>query len=376
LKISNTNILFEDYKEEIPAGEFFWILPRTKEIIEVTVFGHKNYVLQNFEKFLLLKKPKKPDEAAIRAGAIKVSIVHNCMSLAGLNIKSKTEQIHQLLKRYPGVKHITWSSENTNRFFDMSRERFLSYIYESIAVDLDRVLAYYDPESDIDNTIGDPIDKMVDRVRDWLKQGKKVKIFTARASQADQVDLIQQWLKDNNLPDLDITNIKLPEFEEFWDDKAKQVVFNTGLLAIDIEEAIDNIIKKRYTVYLDRQSYKPEFQYPSKNIGQVAQFVRKVLALSRTDALNKVLPEIRLELPKIRGKYLSVFVGETNNSTAAAERLTPIQIDIESGEIRSKLSFLQEPSNICINCKATKEFRKKDPSGDFRCIKCGHLWEE
>ena len=51
-----------------------------------------------------------------------------------------------------------------------------------IGVDLDGTLAvYYDWE-----IIGDPIPLMVERVQQWLKEGKHVKIFTARVSHGDR----------------------------------------------------------------------------------------------------------------------------------------------------------------------------------------------
>ena len=92
---------------------------------------------------------------------------------------------------------------------------------------------------------------------------------------------------------------------------------------------------KRYTVYTDAVSYKPEYQPAKRNVGgQTPMYLRRVLANSRTEALQKCLPDIRKELPKVEGKYLSVFVGETHNPSACAMRMWPIQIIVETGEIR------------------------------------------
>lgn len=74
---------------------------------------------------------------------------------------------------------------------------------------------------------------MMDRVKKWLSEGKKVKIFTARADNQEQIDIIKKWLKEQGLEELDVTNIKESGFEEFWDDKAIQVIKNTGVLACD-----------------------------------------------------------------------------------------------------------------------------------------------
>lgn len=97
-----------------------------------------------------------------------------------------------------------------------------------IGVDLDGTLAHY-KEGDCHNcVVGKPIEPMMQRVRRWLKQGKEIKIFTARARDPQQVAVIKQWLREQNLPDLEITNIKEPAMIEFYDDRAVAVKKNTG----------------------------------------------------------------------------------------------------------------------------------------------------
>ena len=92
---------------------------------------------------------------------------------------------------------------------------------------------------------------------------------------------------------------------------------------------------KVYTVYLDQVSYKPEHRTAKKQVGGgTAEWSKRVHADSRTNALLKCLPEIRKEFPKLQGKYLSVFVGETYNPSCYANRMTPIQVDINTGCIR------------------------------------------
>jgi len=52
-----------------------------------------------------------------------------------------------------------------------------------IAVDLDGTLAYYDSNRGLSlDYIGPPITSMLVRVLGWLREGKTVKIFTARAA--------------------------------------------------------------------------------------------------------------------------------------------------------------------------------------------------
>lgn len=98
---------------------------------------------------------------------------------------------------------------------------------EWIGVDLDGTLAKY-TEWKGATKIGKPISKMAARVRRWVGRGKKVKIFTARADDERSVNAIKKWLKDNELPDLEITNLKDHLMKELWDDRAVAVEKNTG----------------------------------------------------------------------------------------------------------------------------------------------------
>lgn len=101
-----------------------------------------------------------------------------------------------------------------------------------IGVDLDGTIAEYKGWKGIDH-IGDPIPAMVQRVRDWLSQGRQVKIFTARiAVPPDELPLviepIHKWLEAQGLPRLEVTNVKDFGMIELWDDRAVQVIPNTG----------------------------------------------------------------------------------------------------------------------------------------------------
>jgi len=97
-----------------------------------------------------------------------------------------------------------------------------------IGVDLDGTLAEYHGFEGID-IIGKPIPKMVEYVRNLLKEGEVVKIFTARIhGHSEVISHIQQWLRDAGLPILEVTNVKDPDMTMLIDDKARQVVKNTG----------------------------------------------------------------------------------------------------------------------------------------------------
>ena len=62
----------------------------------------------------------------------------------------------------------------------------------------------------------------------WVEQGIRVKIVTARASDPEGIPPVKSWLKKQGLPDLEVTNEKDFSMIELWDDRAIQVVPNTG----------------------------------------------------------------------------------------------------------------------------------------------------
>lgn len=97
-----------------------------------------------------------------------------------------------------------------------------------IGVDLDGTLARYSGWRGLDH-IGKPVPVMLARVKHWLAAGYTVKIFTARASEGEKgVAPVKKWLADNGLPELEVTNQKDFAMVELWDDRAIQVVANTG----------------------------------------------------------------------------------------------------------------------------------------------------
>ena len=95
-------------------------------------------------------------------------------------------------------------------------------------VDLDGTLAEYDGWKGKEN-IGRVIPKMLDRIKAWDEAGIKVKIFTARAADPESVPFIKTWLEENGIGQLEITNVKDMFMEELWDDRAVQVLENTGM---------------------------------------------------------------------------------------------------------------------------------------------------
>ena len=77
--------------------------------------------------------------------------------------------------------------------------------------------------------IGMPIPSMIMRMKRLIRRGTIVKIFTARMGRpGNVVGPIQDWLEEQGLPRLEVTNVKDPDCVLIYDDKARQVLHNTG----------------------------------------------------------------------------------------------------------------------------------------------------
>ncbi|OQY52993.1 MAG: hypothetical protein B6230_01500 [Desulfobacteraceae bacterium 4572_89] len=112
----------------------------------------------------------------------------------------------------------------------LSRDESLPSLSKTwIGVDLDGTLAYYDTDSSIEK-VGEPIPAMLALVKKMINNQIRVKIFTARATDPEQLPIIRKWLKKNNLPELEITNIKDYYMLKLYDDRCIQVEKNTGRL--------------------------------------------------------------------------------------------------------------------------------------------------
>lgn len=106
-----------------------------------------------------------------------------------------------------------------------------------IGVDLDGTLAHY--EGWAGGVIGAPIPAMVDRVKQWVRDGREVRVFTARVhghlkprldgrGLEDVITPIEDWCKKHLGVVLPVTNVKDFAMVELWDDRAVQVIPNTG----------------------------------------------------------------------------------------------------------------------------------------------------
>jgi hypothetical protein len=97
-----------------------------------------------------------------------------------------------------------------------------------IGVDLDGTLAHYDEWRGIHH-IGKPISAMANRVKQWLAEGKDVRIFTARISgNLSALGPIESWCRVHLGQTLTVTCEKDMNMIELWDDRCVQVEINTG----------------------------------------------------------------------------------------------------------------------------------------------------
>ncbi len=130
-----------------------------------------------------------------------------------------------------------------------------------IGVDLDGTLSHWSKWT-APTDIGAPIPAMVARVQGWIRAGERVKILTARAQHPDAISAIYDWVErhvlgpmrderpkfrdasfvgtlyhDFKVPDsLEITTSKDHLMTVLWDDRAVEVVRNTGMSKTEILE--------------------------------------------------------------------------------------------------------------------------------------------
>lgn len=109
-----------------------------------------------------------------------------------------------------------------------------------IGVDLDGTLAIWNGWIE---GIGEPIPLMVQRVKNWIARGTEVRIITARAClyvyektsvipelNVAEINRIQDWTEKHIGKRLSVQFWKDYEMLELWDDRARQVKMNTGIL--------------------------------------------------------------------------------------------------------------------------------------------------
>jgi hypothetical protein len=101
-----------------------------------------------------------------------------------------------------------------------------------IGVDLDGTLAEYHGWLGAED-IGKPIPAMVERVQQWIKDGKQVRIVTARVALSNSERTIAacavyNWCNTHLGFELPVTSEKDFAMIELWDDRCVHVETNTG----------------------------------------------------------------------------------------------------------------------------------------------------
>ncbi len=111
-----------------------------------------------------------------------------------------------------------------------------------IGVDFDATLATYDGTFHSPVATGEPIPKMVARVKRWLARGHDVRIVTARAAATNleetraATEALQAWCRKEFGKPLPITSGKDPGMAVLWDDRVMPVIPNEGVVASHIHE--------------------------------------------------------------------------------------------------------------------------------------------
>ena len=106
-----------------------------------------------------------------------------------------------------------------------------------VGVDLDGTLAEYGTWRGV-GVIGAPVPAMLARVKRWRAAGVDVRIFTARAGDPECVPVIQRWCYEHVGEVLPVTATKDYQMVELWDDRAVQVLPNTGMRADGQEDML------------------------------------------------------------------------------------------------------------------------------------------
>jgi SWI/SNF-related matrix-associated actin-dependent regulator of chromatin subfamily A-like protein 1 len=144
-----------------------------------------------------------------------------------------------------------------------------------IGVDLDGTLAEYH-EYKGPASIGKPIPRMVDRVKEWIANNKNVKIMTARANPNSSdfrasITAIRKWCKKYIGEELPVVYEKDLHMVELWDDRAIQIKLNTGIRADGLNKGEDEGIS--YFHYdIDTDSYIEDYN-ESLNKAQKGPFI-------------------------------------------------------------------------------------------------------
>jgi len=108
----------------------------------------------------------------------------------------------------------------------MARRRYKN---EWIGVSLSGTLSQYDSLKGSSH-LGLPVQIVAKHVSRWHSEGRQVRIFSPRARDAWQVEMIHDWQHEHGLPILEVTDIRDRYMLELWSSRAARVEKNTGVI--------------------------------------------------------------------------------------------------------------------------------------------------
>lgn len=200
-----------------------------------------------------------------------------------------------------------------------------------IGVDLDSTLAFYDmwrgPEH-----IGEPVPDMLARVLRWLKEGKRVKIFTARAETPENIPYVEKWCLDYIGQVLPVTNVKDQNMIQLWDDRAVRVEANTGKI-IGHEVGMENRLLVRYN------------QVSVESLGFGATKLTSDVAKNLSSFLSGVTDYIGTATKPIATHLRFDFFSDDDVENLLAKTnyvsLSPVEVYVPAGMVVDMVTFLK-----------------------------------
>lgn len=123
---------------------------------------------------------------------------------------------------------------------------------QCVALDFDGTLhEYYGWTGEGVENLNPPMPGVVQLIHDLITAGREVVIFSAR-----EAETIRHWLRKYHLPELEVTNIKLPKFDVIIDDRAMN--FDPWYMS-----------KEEYSDFLESVlDFQPHYKYHPKYIGK------------------------------------------------------------------------------------------------------------
>ncbi|GEM_PF-5957298 len=169
---------------------------------------------------------------------------HKCMLCFEDREEASEAYLSNYEKGWQGMKSMI--SMDVEKFKDWLKNGDTKMILESsnswVGVDLDGTLAVYDGWKGEDH-VGEPVPLMMERVKELIQYGETVKIFTARAESESGKKVVEKWLAEHGLQGIEVTNIKDSGMTMLLDDRAKNVIPNTGVVLESFDKKqMDDII--------------------------------------------------------------------------------------------------------------------------------------